>query len=57
MCGVIAGLAGKIYRLSGSVHRTKLADLQYIIQQKLREKVFEFVTSHGSNSFYMNIIR
>jgi len=57
MCGVTAGLAGQIYRLSRSVSRTKLEDLKYIIQQKLREKVLEFVTSHGAKSFYMNIIR
>jgi hypothetical protein len=39
MCGVTTVLAGQIYRLSGSVGCTKLTDLKYIIQQKLRLKV------------------
>jgi hypothetical protein len=56
MCTVTAGLAGQIYRLRGSVGCTKLTDLKYIIQQKLREKVFQFVMCYGTNSFYMNFI-
>jgi hypothetical protein len=56
MCGDTAGLAGQIYRLSGSVCCTKLTDLKYIIQQKLRENIFQFLMSYGPNSFYMNFI-
>jgi len=57
MCGVTAGLAEQIYSLSGSVGCTKLTDLKYIIQEKLRGKVFQFVMSLGPNSFYTNFIR